>query len=82
MTFPNVFVSVGEEKSFNISLYMDGTSFVPAVADASVATVAVEDGKLVVKGLKEGQTAASLKGSRTDDFVITVRSGAAGNGWL
>ena len=83
MTFPNVFISVSEEKSFNISTYMDGTSFVPSVTDASVATVEVKDGKLIVKGLKEGQTSASLKGSnRTDEFVITVRAGAAGNGWL
>ena len=40
------------------------------------------DGKMIVKGLKAGQTEASVTGSRTDKFVITVREGANGNGWL
>ena len=82
MTFPNVFVSVDQLKTMDPSVYMDGTSFTAKVDDPSVASVEVKDGKLVVKGLKEGQTAASVTGSRTDEFVITVRSGAAGNGWL
>lgn len=82
MTFPNVFVSVDQQKTMDPSVYMDGTSFTAKVDDPSVASVEVKDGKLVVKGLKEGQTAASVTGSRTDEFVITVRSGAAGNGWL
>ena len=82
MTFPNVFVSVGEQKTMDPSVYMDGTSFTVKVDDPSVASVEVKDGKLVVKGLKEGQTAASVTGGRTDGFMITVRSGAAGNGWL
>ena len=29
-----------------------------------------------------GQTTASITGSRTDKFVITVRENANGNGWL
>ena len=42
-----------------------------------------KDGKLVVMGLKAGQTAASVTGTgRTDRFVITVRETANGNGWL
>ena len=82
MTFPNVFVAVGEEKVYDPALYMDGTTFTATVDDSSVAAVEIKDGKLIVKGLKEGQTAASVKGSRTDGFVITVRSGAEGNGWL
>ena len=83
MTFPNLFVAVGEQKTVNASMYMDGTSFEVQVADASVASVEVKGVNVVVKGLKEGQTAVSIKGgSRTDNFVITVRNGAEGNGWL
>ena len=82
MTFPNLFVSVGEEKAVNPAMYMDGASFEVNVADPSVATAVMHNGKLIVKGIKEGQTTATIKGSRTDNFVITVRNGAAGNGWL
>ena len=82
MTFPNLFVSVGEEKTVNPAMYMDGASFEVNVADPSVATAVMQNGKLIVKGIKEGQTTATIKGSRTDNFVITVRNGAAGNGWL
>ena len=82
MTFPNIFVSVGESKVIDPSVYMDGNNFTPSVADSSIATVEMKGGKLVVTGHKEGQTTASITGSRTDNFVITVRNGAAGNGWL
>ena len=37
---------------------------------------------MIVKGLKEGQTKATVTGSRTDSFVITVRAAANGSGWL
>jgi Flp pilus assembly secretin CpaC len=62
---------------------MDGQTFNVSVADPSVATAVMNDeGKLVVTGLKPGQTSATITGSRTDSFVITVREGADGNGWL
>ena len=82
MTFPNLFVAVGEVKTVEPSIYMDGSEFKVTVSDSSVATVEMKGGKLVVTGLKEGQTTASITGSRTDNFVITVRNNAAGNGWL
>ena len=82
MTFPNLFVAVDETKTVDPSVYMDGNNFTATVVDSSVATVEINGGELVVKGLKEGQTTASITGSRTDNFVITVRNGAAGNGWL
>ena len=82
MTFPNVFVGVGEAKAIDPSMYMEGSEFKVTVSDSTVATVEMKGGKLVVTGLKEGQTTASITGSRTDNFVITVRNGAAGNGWL
>ena len=82
MTFPNIFVAVEEQKVVDPSMYMDGTSFSVKVEDESVATAVVKDGKIIVTGFKEGQTAATVTGSRADSFVITVRKGAEGNGWL
>lgn len=83
MTFPNIFIAVGEQKIVDPSMYIGSNDSTPAIADPSIATVEMrKDGKLVFTGLKEGQTSASITGGRTDNFVITVRNGAAGNGWL
>ena len=82
MTFPNLYVAVGGQTTAVPSMYMDGNSFTVTVNDLSVATAEIVDGKMIVKGLKAGQTEASVTGSRTDKFVITVREGANGNGWL
>ena len=82
MTFPNLYVAVGGQTTVAPSMYMEGTSFTVTVADPSVATAQIVDGKMIVKGIKEGQTEASVTGARTDKFVITVRSNANGNGWL
>ena len=82
MTFPNLYVAVGGQTTAVPSMYMDGGSFTVTVNDSSVATAQIVDGKMIVKGLKAGQTEASVTGSRTDKFVITVREGASGNGWL
>ena len=82
MTFPNIFVAEGRQTVAIPSMYMDGSSFSVSVSDASIATAEIVDGKMIIKGLKAGQTEASVTGSRTDKFVITVREGAKGNGWL
>ncbi len=82
MTFPNLYVSVGGQTTAVPSMYMDGDSFTVTVNDLSVAAAEIVDGKMIVKGLKAGQTEASVTGSRTDKFVITVREGANGNGCL
>ena len=82
MTFPNLYVAAGGQVTADPSMYMDGTSFSVTVTDQSVATASVEGGKIIVKGLKTGQTEATVTGSRTDRFVITVRETANGNGWL
>ena len=82
MTFPNIYVAVGEQTVIAPSMYMDGTAFSVSVDDPSVATAEISGGKMVVRGLKAGQTSASVSGSRTDRFVITVRETADGNGWL
>lgn len=82
MTFPNIYVAEGGQATALPSMYMDGNTFTVTVSDTSIATAEIVDGKMVVKGLKEGQTEASVTGSRTDRFVITVRESAKGNGWL
>ena len=82
MTFPNLYVAVGGQTTVSPSMYMEGSAFTVSVADSSVATAEVVNGMVVVKGLKAGQTTASITGSRTDKFVITVRENANGNGWL
>ena len=82
MTFPNVFVAVDGYSVLDPSMYMEGSSFDIKVADPTIASVEIVDGKVTVKGLRAGQTEASVTGSRTDTFVITVRETANGNGWL
>lgn len=82
MSFPNLYVAVGGQTTALPSMYMDGRSFSVKVSDTSVATAEIVDGKMIVKGLKTGQTEAEVTGSRTDKFVITVRESANGNGWL
>lgn len=82
MTFPNIFVAAGGQTTVLPSMYMEGTEFTVTVTDPTVATAEIKDGKMIIKGLKAGQTQASVTGSRTDSFVITVRESANGNGWL
>ena len=82
MTFPNVYVAQGGQATILPSMYMEGSSFSVTVSDTSIATAEIVNGKMIVKGLKPGQTEASVTGSRTDKFVITVRESANGNGWL
>lgn len=82
MTFPNVCVAVGTQSAIDPSMYMDGTTFTVNVEDPSVATAEMVEGKMIVKGLKPGQTSASVTGSRTDAFIITVRESVNGTGWL
>jgi hypothetical protein len=82
MTFPNLFVPAGGQTMALPSRYMDGNSFSVSVSDTSIATAEIVDGKMIVRGHKAGQTEASVTGSRTDKFIITVRESANGNGWL
>ena len=86
MTFPNITLAEGAERQISPSIYFaDGNSleYAVSVEDAAVATVEVKGGKVVVKGVKAGQTAAVVKGGQTEQrFVITVRKTDAGNGWL
>ena len=88
MTFPNLYVAEGGQTTVAPAMYfLDGESltYTVTVNDQTIATVGeVVDGKMVVKGLKAGQTQAVIKANNgvTYNFVITVRPGASGNGWL
>ena len=83
MTFPNVFVKVNGVKSYSPTLYMNGTGFAVIIADPTVATGEFRNGKVYVKGLKEGQTTGTVtNGGESQKFIITVRNKAEENGWL
>ena len=82
MTFPNIYVAEGGQTTAVPSMYMPGDEFTVVVENQSVATAVIADGKMIIKGLKAGQTNDVLKGRREDSFVITVRETANGNGWL
>ena len=85
MIFPNVFVKTGAVKTYDPTLYLDGTDFKFEVADQNIATAEynAETGKAYIKGLKTGQTKAVIKsGAVSQNFVITVRESAGTNGWL
>ena len=87
MTFPNVYVAVGGTSTLVPSMYFkngDALTYTVTIENGSIASFESVNGKLVFKGLANGQTAASVKASNgeTASFVITVRNSAAGNGWL
>ena len=83
MMFPNVFVKVGGEKIYDPTLYLSGENFIVNVDKSDIASVTYDKGKVTVKGVKAGQTKASItNGDVTHNFVITVRAKAGENGWL
>ena len=86
MTFPNVTLAEGVVRSINPAIYFDNGSTLTynvTVADQSVATAKVENGKVVITANAAGQTTAVVKaGSTEQKFVITVRKSDTGKGWL
>ena len=82
MVFPNVTVSAGSTATYCPSLYLDGQNYTVTVEDSSVATASVSANKIIFIGLKAGQTKASVTGSQTQQFVITVKPSDSINGWL
>ena len=84
MHFPNVLVKVGGVAAYAPAMYfVDGENltYEVTIADASVATSAQKDGKIVFSGLKSGATTASITASNGENhsFNITVRKS---DGWL
>lgn len=84
MTFPNVFLAPGAEKLIDASLYFDNVgSMTLDFKTSPVASAQLSAGKLHIKGLAEGQAKGRISdGSRSFDFVVTVRKNANSNGWL
>lgn len=87
MTFPNVFVALDGQTVIAPAIYFENgasQTYTVNISDGSVASCNADGKNLVFKGLKEGQTSATVKASngKSFDFIITVRKGAAGNGWL
>ena len=87
MTFPNVFVALDGQTTVAPALYFENgasESYTVTIEDTSVASCSTEGKNLVFKGLKAGQTPATVKAGsgKSFDFIITVREGANGNGWL
>lgn len=86
MTFPNVTVAAGAEKTVDPAMYFDkgnSLSYTVSVENAAVAEAKVVSGKVVITGKTAGQTDAVIKGGSAEQkFVITVRNTYSGNGWL
>ena len=85
--FPNLYVPFGGEVTVIPGNYFKNggsLTYTVSVDDASVASAEVAGAKMVVKGLKEGTSNATVKASdgTVQSFVITVRKGANSNGWL
>ena len=86
MTFPNVTLAESAVRTINPAIYFDNgkaLSYTVTVADQSVATAKVENGKVIITANSVGQTTAVVKGGSTEQkFVITVRNSDTGKGWL
>ena len=83
MKFPNVFVKKNGIKTYDPTLYLGKDEYTISVDDNEIAEVTYANGKVTVKGLKVGQTTASITAPGvTHNFVITVRAQAGEFGWL
>ena len=86
MSFPNVYLAVGGSYTMTPSMYFDNGEnlvFTVVVDDQSIADCTVKGKQLMFKGLKAGQTSATISAAGiSQNFIITVRENATGNGWL
>ncbi len=90
LRFPNIYVGEGESKVEVPARYFVGGeayTYTVTIANQSIASCEKKDNTLVFKGLKSGSTSATLivEGAgknEQQEFTITVRKGAAGNGWM
>ena len=84
MTFPNVTVAPGSSVKLALRTYFDNLSGASVkVDDGSIAEASIVSGKLVVKGLAEGQSSAVISADgKSHRFVISVRSNLSEGGWL
>lgn len=87
MTFPNVYVAKDGLSKVNPVIYFvngENLTYSVSIADEQIASCEKDNqGCLIFKGLKEGQTTATITaGSASQSFVITVRAFANNIGWL
>lgn len=89
LRFPNIYVGEGESVAVVPARYFRNgqeNSYEVKIADQKVATCQKDGNKLIFTGAKSGLTTATLKvtGNLTEQhtFTITVRKGAASNGWM
>lgn len=85
--FPNLYVPLNNSVAvYPANYFLDGEvlTYTVNIADSGVAEATMEGNKLIVKGVAEGSTDASVTASngQTQKFVITVKNGANSNGWL
>ena len=87
MTFPNIYVGVGEKSTVVPARYFAGgekMTYTVEIEKSDVATCTQNGGKLTFEGLKAGSTKATIRtsGGTTQEFLITVRQGAGNLGWM
>lgn len=87
LRFPNLYIAPGSEIATIPGNYFVGgekLTYTVSISDQAISTSAANGSKQIFKGLKEGTTKATITSSsgETHSFVITVRKGANGNGWL
>ncbi|MBP3382569.1 MAG: S8 family serine peptidase [Tidjanibacter sp.] len=87
MTFPNVYVGVGEKATVVPARYFAGgekMTYTVEIEKSDIASCTENGGKLTFEGLKAGSTKATIRtsGGTTQEFLITVRQGAGNLGWM
>lgn len=89
MRFPNLYIAEGESVAVAPSRYFlngEQLDYSVSIEDSDVATCQKSGGDLIFTGVKSGSTKATITVSgainEQHSFVITVRKGAGGNGWL
>lgn len=87
LKFPNIYLATGGVKVISPALYfVDGEqlSYSLSIENTQVASFREMAGLYYLQGLTEGSTRATVTASNglSQQFVITVRRGAGGNGWL
>ncbi|MBE6208435.1 MAG: peptidase S8 [Rikenellaceae bacterium] len=87
LQFPNIYVAMGGVVTVSPARYFKNggqLTYQVTIADSSVAACRMANGILYFQGLAAGSTKASIHTSngQSQEFVITVRRAAGGNGWL
>ena len=87
MRLPNVYVAPGSREQIDLSRYFVGgeaLTYSCSVADDNVAKASVAGTMLTVEGVSTGSTSLIVKASDGSEqsVVVTVREGAAANGWM